>query len=254
MGDAFGLVRGKRIPASNWQNICENGSALCISLLTLDMTCDIWDVPVANFGNGFPDMHMFPITTPVAVPWEPGVAVVFGRAEGKDRKPLSTDPRNVLIRQLERAQNMGITVNVGTELEFYLLDPNTGLPRDEGIQVYGLSRAARMEHIVGPIRQQVNQCGIPIEQSNPEFAPGQVEVNIRYAEALLAADCVVLFKSLVRQLGIMHDYLTTFMPKPFFEESGSGFHTHYSFWKDGKNIFASDGRINCTAKAFIAGL
>ena len=254
MGDALGLMRGKRIPASNWQNICDNGSALSLALLTLDMTCDIWDTPVANFGNGFPDMHMFPITTPVSVPWEPGVAVAFGHAEGMDHQPISIDPRNALIRQLERARNMGITVNVGTELEFYLLDPETGRPRDEGIQVYGLSRAARMEHIVGPIRQQINECGIPIEQSNPEYAPGQVEVNIRYAEALLAADRVVLFKSLVRQLGIVHDYLTTFMPKPFYSESGNGFHTHYSLWKDGQNIFASDGKINPTAKAFIAGL
>ena len=254
VGDLNGIMRGKRIPASHWDHVCKSGNALSIALLAIDMTCDVWDTPYVNFDNGYPDMHVFPMTKPVAVPWEPGVAVCFGRAEGMDHKPVPIDPRQALVRQVDRARDMGFEVNVGTELEFYLLDPETGQPRDTGIQVYGLGRAARMEHIVGPIRQQINECGIPIEQSNPEYAAGQIEVNIRYGEALAAADRVVLFKSLIRQLGIAHDYLATFMPKPFFDQSGNGFHTHYSLWKDGKNAFADNGKINDTGKSFIAGL
>ncbi|NOD83928.1 glutamine synthetase family protein [Ruegeria sp. HKCCD6119] len=254
VGDLNGIMRGKRIPASHWDHVCKSGNALSIALLAIDMTCDVWDTPYVNFDNGYPDMHVFPMTKPVAVPWEPGVAVCFGRAEGMDHKPVPIDPRQALVRQVDRARDMGFEVNVGTELEFYLLDPETGQPRDTGIQVYGLGRAARMEHIVGPIRQQINECGIPIEQSNPEYAAGQIEVNIRYGEALAAADRVVLFKSLIRQLGIAHDYLATFMPKPFFDQSGNGFHTHYSLWKDGKNAFADNGKINGTGKSFIAGL
>ncbi len=254
VGDLNGIMRGKRIPASHWDHVCKSGNALSIALMAIDMTCDVWDTPYVNFDNGYPDMHVFPMTKPVAVPWEPGVAVCFGRAEGMDHKPVPIDPRQALVRQVERARDMGFEVNVGTELEFYLLDPETGQPRDSGIQVYGLGRAARMEHIVGPIRQQINECGIPIEQSNPEYAAGQIEVNIRYGEALAAADRVVLFKSLIRQLGIAHGYLATFMPKPFFDQSGNGFHTHYSLWKDGKNVFAENGKINDTGKSFIAGL
>ncbi|AXT26574.1 glutamine synthetase [Ruegeria sp. AD91A] len=254
VGDLNGIMRGKRIPASHWDHVCKSGNALSIALLAIDMTCDVWDTPYVNFDNGYPDMHVFPMTKPVAVPWEPGVAVCFGRAEGMDHKPVPIDPRQALVRQVDRARDMGFEVNVGTELEFYLLDPETGQPRDTGIQVYGLGRAARMEHIVGPIRQQINECGIPIEQSNPEYAAGQIEVNIRYGEALAAADRVVLFKSLIRQLGIAHDYLATFMPKPFFDQSGNGFHTHYSLWKDGKNVFADNGKINDIGKSFIAGL
>ena len=254
VGDALGIMRGKRIPASHWDTICREGNALSIALFAIDMTCDVWDTPYVNFDNGYPDMHMFPITKPVAVPWEPGVAVAFARAEGTDHKPIPIDPRNALVAQVERAKAMGYDVSVGTELEFYLLDPETGQPKDDSIQVYGLGRAARMEHIVGPIRQQINECGIPIEQSNPEYAPGQVEVNIRYDEALLAADRVVLFKSLIRQLGIAHGYMATFMPKPFFDQSGSGFHTHYSLWKDGKNVFADGGKLSGLGRNFIGGL
>ncbi|KIN70228.1 Glutamine synthetase catalytic region [Sulfitobacter noctilucicola] len=254
LGDLNGIMRGKRIPASHWETICADGNALSIAMLAIDSNCDVWDSPYVNFDNGYPDMHMFPMTKPVAIPWEEGVAVCFARAEGMDHKPVPIDPRQALIKQVERAKEMGFDVSTGAELEFYLLDPETGLPRDEGIQVYGLGRAARMEHIVGPIRRQINECGIPIEQSNPEYAAGQVEVNIRYDDALLSADRVVLFKSLVRQLGIAHGYLATFMPKPFFEQSGNGFHVHYSLWKDGKNAFSDGGKLNELGRQFTAGL
>ncbi|MDH3659230.1 MAG: glutamine synthetase family protein [Alphaproteobacteria bacterium] len=254
LGDLNGIMRGKRIPASHWDTICQQGNAFSIALFAIDMTSDVWDTPYVNFGNGYPDMHMFPITEPVPLPWEPGVAICFGRAEGMDHKPVPIDPRNVLIRQVERAAAAGYEVKVGTELEFHLLDPETKRPRDSGIQVYGLDRAAELEHVLGPIRHQINEVGIPIEQSNPEYAPGQVEVNIRYDEALLAADRVVLFRSLVKQLAAHHGYHATFMAKPFFEDSGNGFHTHYSLWKDGKNVFSDDGRLNDLGRNFVAGL
>ncbi|MDB4223225.1 glutamine synthetase family protein [Granulosicoccus sp.] len=254
LGDLNGIMRGKRIPASHWENICKSGNAYSIALFAIDMMCDVWDTPYVNFDNGYPDFHMFPLSQPVALPWEPGVAMVFARAEGMDHKPVPLDPRPVLERQVQRAADMGIEIQVGTELEFYLLDPETKKPKDSGIGVYGLDRAAELEHVLGPIRRQINEAGIPIEQSNPEYAAGQVEVNIRYGEALLAADRVVMFRSLVKQLAHAHGYQATFMAKPFFEESGSGFHTHYSLWKDGKNLFSDAGKLSQMGKHFVGGL
>jgi len=254
LGDLNGIMRGKRIPASHWDAICAGGNAYSIALFAIDMTCDVWDTPYVNFDNGYPDFHMFPMTKPVALPWEPGVAMCFARAEGMDHQPVPLDPRLVLERQIKRAADMGIDVQVGTELEFYLLDPETNLPKDSGIGVYGLDRAAQLEHVLGPIRQQINETGIPIEQSNPEYAAGQVEVNIRYGAAMDSADRVVMFRSLVKQLANAHGYKATFMAKPFFEESGNGFHCHYSMWKDGKNIFADNGKLSQAGKHFIGGL
>ncbi|MCE8556642.1 glutamine synthetase [Ruegeria pomeroyi] len=254
MGDLNGIMRGKRIPASHWETTCKSGNALSIALLALDMTSDVWDTPYVNFDNGYPDMHMFPLTRPVATPWEPGVAFCMARAEGMDHKPVPIDPRGALVAQVERAARMGFEVKTGTELEFYLLDPETLRPKDTGIQVYSLARAARLEHVLGPIRQQINEKGIAIEQSNPEYGPGQVEVNIRYDEALKSADQVIMFRSLVRQLAQSEGYMATFMAKPFIDQSGSGFHTHYSLWKDGKNAFSNDGKLNDTGLSFLAGL
>ncbi len=253
-GDLNGIMRGKRIPASHWDTVCKSGNASSIAVLTIDMTCDVWDTPYANFQNGYPDMHLFPVTQPVAVPWEPGVAFCLARFEGMDHKPVPIDPRNALIRQVERAKALGYEVNVGCEVEFYLVDPITKLPREHDIQVYSLTRAAEMESVLGPIRRLINEMDIPIEQSNPEYGPGQAEVNIRYADALTSADRLVMFRNLVKELAQKHGYLATFMAKPFIDQSGNGFHTHYSIWKDGKNLFADKGKLSKTGLSFLAGV
>mgnify|MGYP003867118569 FL=1 len=254
VGDLNGLMRGKRIPADQWPRICGSGNALAMSLFTMDMTCDVWETPVVGFSNGFPDCHIFPMHPPVAVPWEPGVAMCFARAEGMDHGPLTVDPRQALLRQVERAAAIGIDLQVGTELEFYLLDPDTGRPRDKGNDCYGLARAAELEPVLGPMRRELAEMGIPIEQSNPEYAAGQVEVNIRYDSAMIAADRVVMFRSLVKQLAARHGLNATFMAKPFIDESGNGFHLHYSLWSEGKNIFADAGKLNDRGRHFLGGM
>ena len=254
VGDLNGLMRGKRIPADQWPRICGSGNALAMSLFTMDMTCDVWETPVVGFANGFPDCHIFPMHPPVAVPWEPGVAMCFARAEGMDHGPLTVDPRQALLRQVERAAAIGINLQVGTELEFYLLDPDTGRPRDKGNDCYGLARAAELEPVLGPMRRELAEMGIPIEQSNPEYAAGQVEVNIRYDSAMIAADRVVMFRSLVKQLAARHGLNATFMAKPFIDESGNGFHLHYSLWSEGKNIFADAGKLNDLGRHFLGGM
>ena len=254
VGDLNGLMRGKRIPADQWPRICGSGNALAMSLFTMDMTCDVWETPVVGFANGFPDCHIFPMHPPVAVPWEPGVAMCFARAEGMDHGPLTVDPRQALLRQVERAAAIGIDLQVGTELEFYLLDPDTGRPRDKGNDCYGLARAAELEPVLGPMRRELAEMGIPIEQSNPEYAAGQVEVNIRYDSAVIAADRVVMFRLLVKQLAARHGLNATFMAKPFINESGNGFHLHYSLWSEGKNIFADAGKLNDLGRHFLGGM
>ena len=254
-GDLNGIMRGKRIPASNWSNVCENGNALSIALLALDMTCDVWDTPYVNFDNGYPDMHMFPLSQPVATPWEPGLAICLGHLEGMDHKPVPIDPRGALVAQMERAKSMDLSIQVGAELEFYLLDPETKKPKDHGIQVYSLTRAAELEHVIGPIRRQLNEVGIPIEQSNPEYAAGQVEINMRYDDALLVADRVVMFREIVHDIARIHGYQATFMSKPFPEESGNGFHTHHSVWKDGTNQCSDGkGKLSDFGKSYLAGM
>jgi glutamine synthetase len=254
VGDVNGVMRGKRIPASNWAATCEEGNPIIAAIFAMDMTSDIWDTPYCSFDNGYVDMHLFPLAPPFATPWEPGVAIVLGRAEALDHGPVPIDPRGALLTQIERAAALDITVEVGTELEFYLLDPATKRPKDKGISVYGVGRSAELEPVVGPIRNHLEAIGIPIEQSNPEYAPGQFEVNIRHADALTGADRVVLFRTAVKEIAARSGYLATFMAKPFIDQSGSGFHAHYSLWRNGVNLFAEAGRLSKTGRHFLAGL
>lgn len=255
IGDLNGLLRGKRIPVSHWPVIAEEGMVMSNAILALDMTCDIWDTPYTSMATGYPDLRVFPNTGAMhLMPWDEGAAFVFGRAETEAGEPVPIDPRNVLIQVTERAAAMGYDVKVGAELEFYLLDPETLEPRDSGIQVYGLERAMEFEHVLGPIRHDLITAGIPVEQSNPEYAPGQVEVNIRFDSALETADRVVAFRGMVKQLAIAHGYRATFMSKPFFELSGNGFHVHHSLWQDGKSVFSNDGKLSDVGRSYLGGM
>ena len=255
VGDMNGLLRGKRVPADQWPRIRASGNPLSIAMFACDMTSDVWDTPYVNMDNGYPDMHLFPGGPVYAVPWEEGCGFCFGRARGMDHEPVPIDPRGALETQVARAGSMGYEVAVGAELEFYLLDPETLAPVDVGNQFYGLARAAELEHVIGPIRRQLGEVGIPIEQSNPEYAAGQVEVNIRYGEVLATADRVVAFRSFVKELARRHGFVATFMSKPFADQSGSGFHTHHSLWKDDVNVFASpESRLSQTGLHYLAGM
>lgn len=254
IGDLNGIFRGKRVPVSRWEHVQREGIAMSNATFALDMTCDIWDTPYTNFDTGYPDMLVRPTGKIHQLPWEDGVSYCMGRAETPEGEPLPIDPRAVLQRVLAEAAEMGYEVKIGTELECYLLDRETKLPRDKGIQVYGLARAAELEPVLGPMRRYLEEAGIPIEQSNPEYAPGQIEVNIRYDEAMVAADRVVAFRSLVKEIAAMSGLIATFMAKPFIDQSGSGFHTHHSLWKEGANLMAKDGRINATGMHYLAGI
>lgn len=255
IGDLNGILRGKRIPLSHWPTIQEEGMALSNAMFAMDMTCDIWDTPYTNMGTGYPDVRIFPqsdVLHPML--WDPGAGFVMGRAQKEDGGPLEIDPRNALLQVAARAEELGYQVMIGAELEFFLLDPETLLPRQAGIQVYGLERAMELEHVLGPIRNDLVAAGIPIEQSNPEYAPGQVEVNIRFAEAVETADRVVAFRGMVKQLAIAHGYVASFMAKPFFDISGNGFHVHHSALSEGRNIFADGGHLSTIGLQYLGGL
>jgi len=255
LGDLNGILRGKRIPASHWPVIAEEGMLLSNAMFALDMTCDIWDTPYTNMATGYPDVRVRPLTDTLhPMAWDPGAVFVFGTATTERGELVPIDPRNVLSRVIERAEAMGYDVMIGAEVEFFLLDPETRKPREKGIQVYGLERAMELEHVLGPIRNDLCAAGIPIEQSNPEYAPGQVEVNIRYGHALETADRVVAFRGMVKQLAIAHGYRATFMAKPFFDLSGNGFHVHHSLWKDGVNTFADGGKLSALGRSYLGGM
>ena len=99
--------------------------------------------------------------------------------------------------------------------------------------------------------------GFEVEAAHHEVAPGQHEIDFKYADALATADDLVTFKLVVRSAAERYDLAASFMPKPIFGQNGSGMHTHQSLFKDGKNAFfdpKTDWQLSKTALAYIAGL
>ena len=99
--------------------------------------------------------------------------------------------------------------------------------------------------------------GISVEFSHHEVAPGQQEIDLRYADALSMADNIMTLRHVVREVALAQGVHATFMPKPFTELAGSAMHTHLSLFEGDRNAFhdaADPMRLSTTAKQFIAGL
>lgn len=84
-------------------------------------------------------------------------------------------------------------------------------------------------------------CGVPIEKHHHEVATGgQCELGFRFADMISAADYLMTYKYCIKNVGAKYGKTITFMPKPLFNDNGSGMHTHQSIWKDGQPLFAGD--------------
>jgi glutamine synthetase len=86
------------------------------------------------------------------------------------------------------------------------------------------------------------ECGLDIEAQHHEVATGgQGEIDMRFKPLVEMADGVLMYKYIVKNVARRHGKTATFMPKPIFEDNGSGMHTHFSLWKDGEPLFAGSG-------------
>ena len=103
----------------------------------------------------------------------------------------------------------------------------------------------------------LENMGISVEFSHHEGAPGQNEIDLRYADALSTADNIMTFRTVVKEIALEQGIYATFMPKPFAEHPGSGMHTHLSLFEGDTNAFAEAGApygLSKVGRQFIAGL
>ncbi|MEX1061604.1 MAG: glutamine synthetase family protein [Patescibacteria group bacterium] len=170
-------------------------------------------------------------------------------------EPLGIDPRFVLKRALDWANAKGLIYNTGSEVEFFLKNPKSGLVHDQAS--YFDFWTDEGHAIRGDLMEAFEAMGMQVEMAHHEVAPGQHEIDIRFADALTTADNVMTLKATVRAIAREHKLRATFMPKPEAGINGSGMHTHQSlFSRDGKNLFY-DGKnpyhLSFLARSFIAG-
>src|SRR3989454_12757018 len=169
--------------------------------------------------------------------------------------------RQALKRQIARAQELGYQMMAGAEAEFFIFQLDAkGDPTTETQGAGGYSDpppVARAEEIGRLIIKDLLAMGFEVEAGHQEVAPGQHEIDFRYAEALETADTLATFRFIVRNVAYRHGFLATFMPKPIFGQNGSGMHTHQSLFRKGANAFhdpKAKWELSPVALSYIAGL
>ncbi|RJE46730.1 MULTISPECIES: type I glutamate--ammonia ligase [unclassified Dehalobacter] len=211
------------------------------------------------------DMYLRPDPdTFVVFPWRPaegGVARLICDVYNPDGTPFNGCPRNTLKKVLAEASEMGFKCYIGPELEFFLFHVDTeGRPtlitHDKAgyfdMTPVDLGESARRDMVLA-----LEQMNFEIEASHHEVAPGQHEIDFKYADALEMADKMVTFRFVVRTIAQRHGLHATFMPKPIFGINGSGMHVNQSLFKNGKNLFYDlEGPMNLSSEAYhyIAGI
>jgi glutamine synthetase len=206
-----------------------------------------------------PDLDTF-----VVFPWsdERGtVAMLICDVYNPDETPFAGCPRMTLKRAVERGRKKGYTAMFGPELEFFLFlrDANgnpTTQTHDSG-GYFDLLPVDRGEECRRDITNGLESMGFQVEAAHHEVAPGQHEIDFKYADVLTTAERAAVFRLVVKKYARDHKLHATFMPKPIFGENGSGMHVHQSLFKGSKNVFHGPRRPNElseTMLSYIAGL
>ncbi|HPA60556.1 MAG TPA: type I glutamate--ammonia ligase [Clostridia bacterium] len=211
------------------------------------------------------DMMLYPdLSTFALLPWHQAddrVARLICDVHTPDGKPFPGDPRYILRQVIAQAHEMGYTFNVGPECEFFLFHtdanghPTTHTNDEAGY--FDLGPIDRGEIARRDICLALEDMGFQIEASHHESAPGQHEIDFKYADALRTADNIMTFKLAVKTIAQQHGLHATFMPKPIYGTSGSGMHTNMSLFKHSDNLFydpKGEKELSREAYSFIAGL
>jgi glutamine synthetase len=268
--DHQGRLVGKRTDGEHYlEVVAHDGIEGCDYLIA----CDLDDTPIpgfrwASYEQGYGDMRgAIDNSTIRYLPWLERTAVVLVDLYDMEGRSVRVSPRRMLQDQVDRAADLGFVPMVGTELEFFLYRESPEAAHDSGyasltpgspdLQDYAITATSFDEPVIGAIRRGLRGAGFPLEFSKGEAGRGQHEVNLTYQRAVASADLGVLFKDAVKVIAHQHGRATTFMAKPFADETGSSGHVHCSLWDGRTNAFADvlgEHDLSDTFRWFLGGL
>src|SRR5947209_5771817 len=220
----------------------------------------------------------------------PTLSILADVVDPITHEPYSRDPRYVAKKAEQFLQASGVATQAffGPEVEFFIFEDmrfgqstNQGfyyIDSDEGIWNSGknggspnLAYRPRIKEGYFPVPptdsqqdlrsvmvQRLMEAGIDVEVHHHEVGgAGQAEIDFRFNTLLTTADTVLLYKYIIKNVAKEFGKVVTFMPKPLFQENGSGMHVHQSLWKEGKNLFYDTkgyANLSETARFYIGGL
>jgi len=188
------------------------------------------------------------------------------------RMDYTRDPRNICRKAASYLKSTGIAdiAFFGPEAEFFIFDdirfdsgvneayyfvdskegqwntgadeaPNLGYKLRYKEGYFPVPPADSLQDMRSEMCLLMADCGIDVEAHHHEVATGgQNEIDMRFQPIVKMADHLLLYKYIIKNVARRHGKVANFMPKPLFEDNGSGMHVHMSFWKDNKPLFAGD--------------
>jgi len=256
--DHLGLARGKYLPS----HLAAKGTGHCATIWGLGYDRSMVPAPGSYLLEGLIDVHATMDPATLRPGWEndtTGVAIADVSMHG-EAYPYAA--RNVLKKAIAAWAELGYTVQVGIELEAYLMAPDGegGWKRYENPRalVYGTGPGNDPTGILDAIMTKAQAGGFKVESINAEFDESQYELTLEYGKALDVADDVFLFRLMAREVALAHGFDLTFLGKPFADLSGTGVHFNVSILDaDGNNVLAeesADDGLSAMARHAIAGL
>lgn len=233
--DLHGRFKGKIVPLSHFEQMVK-GSELYTGAAVDGVPQQINDEEVSSH----PD-----VTHGFILPWDPEVALFPSSLHCKG-EPFEACSRNILLRQIERADKAGFTMRLGVETEFF------AFKRAEDGAVSPLSDRDRLDkpcydvataHDNFPwlleLVRYMDDLGWGVYSFDHEDARGQFEIDFDHADVLTMADRVCFFRLMANEVARKHGCFASFMPKPFANMSGSGAHFNMSLEDaaTGENLF-----------------
>ncbi|MBW1889570.1 MAG: type I glutamate--ammonia ligase [Deltaproteobacteria bacterium] len=226
-----------------------------------------------------------PVTAKIDPFYKESTLVLIGNIfDPVTREQYSRDPRYIAQKADNYVKSTGIgdTTYIGPEPEFFILDDVTfesskhrafykidsiegawNTSRDEGPNLGYKPRHKEGYFPVPPMDKfqdlrtemllVLESLDIDVECQHHEVATaGQAEIDMRFKPLLQMADQLMWFKYVIKNVAYRHNHTVTFMPKPLFEDNGSGMHTHVSIWKDGNPLFAGEKYAGVSQEALWA--
>lgn len=209
------------------------------------------------------DLMLFPdISTLSVLPWRPKSGRVirfFCNIRCTDGTPYKGDLRAELNNYIEDLRKKNFTCEIGTKFEFYLFNTDdngepTRIPHDHAGYL-DIAPLDKCENVRREICLSLEEMGFNPQSSRHTHGPGQNEIDFIRSDALNAADNMVYYKTVVKNIAAQNGLYATFMPKPIEKKPGSGLHICIAVKENGKHLFSHDAENQTeSGKHFIAGI
>ncbi|MBD3299660.1 MAG: glutamine synthetase [candidate division Zixibacteria bacterium] len=247
--DILGQMKGMSITRSEIEAVLEDGQGFDGSSIEGFVRIEESDL------MAIPDLRTFRV-----IPWEIAgerIALLFCNIFNPDGTPYAGDPRHVLKRALEKANQMGFTFYAGPEIEYFYFRDRSATETLDRDGYFDFSTVDEGTKLRKRTVVSLEQIGIQVECSHHEVAPSQHEIDLRYQEGLVMADFAMIYRFIVKEIAQERGAYATFMPKPIFGQNGSGMHCHMSLFQGDSNAFFSKDdpyHLSDVARGYIAGI